>query len=225
MGTLLEWFRTRREAKIIRRVKEHGKKVYNCVVQFREALSLFLNNDMKAAKSAIKKVSQIENECDDIKREMLVELAKGELSPQVRNDLAHLINRLDQVANSANAAARRLRVLKPDYLQPIAEMLLEMVDKSIESAEILRDAIEIEIEGRTEDVDASVTKINYLEHQVDQIHLRILQKLNELDAKDVSPFVALTMYQLIAAIEQISDACEGTADFVKIINLQAAGRS
>ena len=95
MGTLLEWFRTRREAKIIRRVKEHGKKVYNCVVQFREALSLFLNNDMKAAKSAIKKVSQIENECDDIKREMLVELAKGELSPQVRNDLAHIIIQLD----------------------------------------------------------------------------------------------------------------------------------
>ncbi len=225
MGTLLEWFRTRREAKIIRRVKEDAKKVYNCVTQFREALSLFLDGDMKAATKAIKKVSQIENECDNIKREVLTELTKGELSPQVRNDLAHLINRLDQVANSANAGARRLVVLKPEHIKPIADSLLEMVDKSIEGAEVLRDAIEIEIEGQTEKVDASITKINYLEHQVDQIHYKILKQLNDLDAKDISPFVALTIYQLIGAIEQIADACEGTADFVKIINLQATGRS
>ncbi|NVM52116.1 MAG: DUF47 family protein [Candidatus Helarchaeota archaeon] len=222
MGTLLEWFRTRREVKIIRRIKEDGKKVYNCVVQFKDALSLFLKKDMKGAKNAIQKVSNIENECDDLKRELLTELTKGELSPQVRNDLAHLISHLDQVANSANAGARRLGVLKPEHIEPIADMLLEMVDKSIEGAEVLRDTIEIEIEGKTEDVDASITRINYLEHEVDQIHYRILQKLNQLDYKEFSPFVALTMYQLIGAIEQISDACEATADFVKIINLQAA---
>ncbi|NVM27735.1 MAG: DUF47 family protein [Candidatus Helarchaeota archaeon] len=225
MGTLLEWFRGRREAKIIRRIKEDGKKVYECVVQFKEALNLFLNDDLKGAQSAGKKVNKIENECDNLRRELLAELTKGELAPQVRNDLAHLINRLDQVANSANAAARRLVILKPEHVKSIADDLLEMVDKTIEGAEILRDTIEIEIEGKTEHVDASISKINYLEHVVDQIHYRILQKLIEPEYKDFSPFVALTVYQLIGSIEQISDSCENTADFVKIINLQAVRRS
>ncbi|MHA1264006.1 MAG: DUF47 domain-containing protein [Candidatus Helarchaeota archaeon] len=221
MGTLLEWFRTRREAKIIRGIKEHAKKAYNCVVEFKEALTLFLNNDVKGAQQSAKKVNQIENECDNIRRELTSELTKGELSSQVRNDMAHLINRLDYVANSANAAARRLIILKPENLQPIADDLLEMVDKSIEGAEILRDTIELEIEGSTEDVDASVAKINFIEHQVDQIHYKILETLNHLDHKDLSPFVALTIYELIENVEQISDSCESTADFVKIINLQA----
>ncbi|TFG05092.1 MAG: DUF47 family protein [Promethearchaeota archaeon] len=225
MGTLLEWFRSRREAKIIRRIKEDAKKVYNCVVQFKEALMLFLNDDLKGAQAAARKVNRIENECDDIRREVMTELTKGELSPQVRNDMAHLINRLDHVADNANAAARRLVILKPGTLKEIADGLLEMVDKSIEAAEVLRNTIEIEIEGQTENVDHSIAKINYLEHEVDLAHYKVLEKLNQVDYKDISPFVALTVIQLIESIEEISDSCENTADFVKIINLQAVGKS
>jgi predicted phosphate transport protein (TIGR00153 family) len=219
MGTLLEWFRTRREGKIIRRIKEDGKKVYNCVAEFKDALDLFFQGDLKAAKNSIQKVSKIENECDNIRREVLSELARGELSPKVRNDLAHLVNRLDRVANSANAAARHLAILDPAPLKPIADALLEMIDRTLVGAEILRDTIEIEIEGSTEEVDASIQKINRIEHEVDQIHYQILEKLNGLDYKALSPFVALNMYELIENIESISDACEETADFVKIINL------
>ncbi|MHA1650878.1 MAG: DUF47 domain-containing protein, partial [Candidatus Helarchaeota archaeon] len=197
---------------------------YNCVVQFKEALLLFFKNDMKGTKSAIKKVNQIENECDNLRREIMNSLTQGELSPQVRNDLAHLINRLDNVANSANAAARRLGILHPNLLNQIYDLLMEMIDKTILCAEILRDAIEIEIEGAIEEVDKSITKINRIEHEVDHIHYKILEELTKLEYKDLSPFIALNIYELIESIEQISDYCEHTADFVKIINLRAASK-
>jgi uncharacterized protein len=224
MGSLLEWFRSRREAKVIRTIKEHAKKSYNCVVQFKDALSLFFADDLKGAMSSIHKVSQIEHECDELRRQVLYELAKGELSPKVRNDLAHLIGRLDNVANAANAAARRLAILKPEFAQKISDLILEMIDKSILGAEVLRNTIDIEIEGATEEVDSSVLKINQLEHEVDQVHYKLLQELNQPAYNTIPPFVALNIYELIENIERISDSCENTADFVKIINLEAVSK-
>ena len=224
MGSLLEWFRNRREAKVIRTIKEHAKKAYNCVVQFKDSLNLFFEGDLKGAMSSIQKVSQIEHECDDLRRQVLYELAKGEISPKVRNDLAHLIGRLDNVANAANAAARRLSILKPEFAGKIKDLILEMIDKSIMGAETLRNTIEIEIEGATEEVDSSVLKINQLEHEVDQVHYRLLQELNQPAYNQTPPFVALNIYELIENIERISDSCENTADFVKIINLEAVSK-
>ncbi len=178
MGTLLEWFRGRREAKIISRIKEHAKKAYNCVVLFNEALSNFYQGDAKATQASIKKVNQIENECDQIRREIMTSLTKGELSPQVRNDLAHLVGRLDNIANSANAAARRLSILKPNTVtNQISELLQKMVDKTLSCAEVLRDTIEIEIEGTIEEVDSSITRINKLNMR---LTVYITRSLNSL---------------------------------------------
>lgn len=224
MGTLLEWFRNRREAKVIRWIKEDAKKVYNCVTQFKDALMLFFENDLQAASVSIQKVSKIEHEADDLRRKVLFDLAIGELSPKVRNDLAHLIGRLDNVANAANAAARHLAILKPETFPKINDLIIDMVDKSILTAEILRDTIENELEGATEAVDASVLKINQMEHEVDLIHYKILEELNKDDYKDISPFIALNIYEFIENMEDISDSCENTADFVKIINLEAVSK-
>ena len=224
MGNLLEWFRTRREAKVIRWIKEDAKKAYNCVTQFKDALMFFFEDDLKSTLLSIQKVSKIEHECDDLRRKVLFDLAIGELSPKVRNDLAHLINRLDNVANAANAAARHLSILKPEQFPKINELILEMVDKSITTAEILRDTIENELEGATEAVDASVLKINQMEHEVDLIHYKVLEQLTQDDYKDISPFTAINIYEFIENVEDISDSCENTADFVKIINLEAVSK-
>jgi len=224
MGTLLEWFRNRREAKVIRWIKEDAKKVYDCITQFKDALMLFFESDLKSASVSIQKVSKIEHECDDLRRKVLYDLAIGELSPKVRNDLAHLIGRLDNVANAANAAARHLSILKPEQFPKINDLLIEMVDESIATTEILRDTIENELEGATEAVDASVLKINRMEHEVDLIHYKILEELTQDQYKDISPFIALNIYEFIENVEDISDSCENTADFVKIINLEAVSK-
>ena len=224
MGTLKEWFRTRREIKIINRIKDHSKKAYQCVTVFKDALLLFFSDDAKGMKNAVKRVNDIENECDNIRREIMHSLTRGELSPQVRNDLAHLIGRLDDVANSTNAAARHLAILPAGSLREIKDLLIEMVDITISCAEVLRDTIEIEIEGAIEEVDKSIAKINKLEHEVDQIHYKVLEQLNKSEYKDLSPFVALGIYELISCTEQISDNCEATGDFVKMINLRASGK-
>ncbi len=226
MGTLLDWFRSRREQKIINQIKEHAKKAYNCVVLFKDALTSFFAEDMAGAKKMIKRVNQVENECDNLRREIMNALTRGELAPQVRNDLAHLIGRLDNVANSANASARRLGIIQPQPLKIIYDPLLEMVDKTILCAEVLRDTIEIEMKGALEEVNDSITRINKIEHEVDHLHYNVLEKLtNTEDYKDISPFMALNIYELIENIEQISDYCEATADFVKIINLRVAGKT
>ncbi|MFX1294247.1 MAG: DUF47 domain-containing protein [Promethearchaeota archaeon] len=225
MGTLLGWFRGRRVSKVISRIKEHAKKAYNCVVQFKNALILFFSEDIKGTQSSIKKVSNIEHECDNLRREIMNSLTKGELSSQIRNDLAHLINHLDNVANSSNSAARNLAILKSEYLRGIQDNLMEMIDKSILCAEILRDTIEIELEGTIEDVDKSISKINKIEHEVDELHYIILKQLQEIEFKYSSAFIALNVHELIECIEGISDACEATADFVKIINLRAVSKN
>ena len=111
MGSLLEWFSTKREEKVIKRTKEHSKKVYECVYEFQRAIELYCDGKVDKAAKLISRVNQIENEADDIRREVLLLLSKGQMVPQVREDLTHLTKRLDDVANGANAAGRRLQLL------------------------------------------------------------------------------------------------------------------
>ncbi|MFX1449364.1 MAG: TIGR00153 family protein [Promethearchaeota archaeon] len=219
MGTLLDWFRTRREAKIIKGTRLHAKKVYDCAFELNNIVDLFCNGNTKEVPKLVRRISELENEADEIRRTIMLDLTKGELTPGVREDLAHLIKRLDSVANNINASARRFSLLTKDAITPICKELKEMSKITLECVKILGQTIETQLGGSSPVIFDSVARINRLEHEVDQINMQIKTKLLSIE-QSYSPFVAITLYELINVFENITDGAEETADFIKIINVR-----
>ncbi|MHA1145095.1 MAG: TIGR00153 family protein [Candidatus Helarchaeota archaeon] len=227
MGSLLEWFKTKREVKVIKRTKEHSKKVFECVFELNRAIKEYLNKDVKKVENTIKKINQIENEADEIRREILLDLSKGEMVPQVREDLAHLVKRLDDVANGANAAGRRMALLlreqTMDFVKLFEDELLLIMKDTLEGCEILHEAVEQQLESESDSILEMVSKIKKVEHVVDNDRMNILKKILEIERRNdvtIPPFTAIAISDLIECIESISDAAESVGDLIKIINLE-----
>ena len=219
MGTLLDWFRTRREANIIKGTRLHAKKVYNVVFELDNVTKLICKGKTKETPHLIKKISELENEADEIRRKIMMDLSKGELTPGVREDLAHLIKRLDGIANNANGTARRLILLTSDVLSPICEDLIKMSKITLECVKVLHKTIAMQLGGSSPKIFKSIVKINKLEHDVDVINLSIKRKLLQLET-NYSEYVAITIYEMLNFFENISDSAEETAEFIRIINVR-----
>ncbi len=220
MGSLLDWFKTRREVTIIKETREHAKKVYDCTNELNELIILILKKGkLQEIEGKIRRINDIEHECDDIRRKVMLDLTKGELVPSVREDLAHLIKRLDAIANNANAAAKRLGILDLEIFSPISEELKKMSETSLKCIGILHKTIDSQLGHPVSEIYDSINEINRLEHEIDVLNFEIKRKLANI-RPDYSPYKAMLLFKVIDLLESISDFAEETGDFIKIINVR-----
>jgi len=223
MGTLFEWLRSRKEAKIIKKTRMHAKKVHDTILEFKDVIIAIDKKDYKKARLGVKRIDDIENECDDIRREVLVELSKGELAPSIREDLAHLIKRLDDIANHANAFGRRLNLIENfDILSPISKKMLEMTEISLVAVEKVRYLVDELLKEESTKIVELVHEVGKLEHDVDIINYDIKRDLQKIDASNISPFTANIIYEMINRLESISDSAEDVADLIRLLYLERA---
>jgi len=219
MGSLLEWFRIRREVGIIKATRTHAKKVYDCTFELNNLIRIFFEGKTQELPNLIKKVHDLENEADTIRRQIMLDLTKGELTADIREDLGNLIIRLDQVANNANATAKRVSLLTPEVLTPIAEDIQKMSKLTLNCIEILQKTIDKQLGETYQTIFESVSQIKRLEHEIDVINYQIKEKLAKIKP-DYSSYIALLTFELINSLENISDFAEETADFIKLINVR-----
>ena len=199
--------------------KEHSKKVLECVS---ELGNLFANLSIseKEKNKIIDKINKLENDCDNIRRDITVELVQGVLSPHIREDLAHLTKRLDNVADHANATARRSGLFDLKLLEPVKIELLLMITHTIQSVEMLNQLIDSQLGQSKSNINKLVNEINKKEHQVDIDHYKVRSNLNKIDTSRISQFTVIEINTMLEAIEEIADSVEETADYIKILNIE-----
>lgn len=221
MGTLFEWFRSRKEAKIIKKTRAHAKRVYETINELNIVILAIKNSEFDKVKLGVKRIDDVEHECDDIRREILIELSKGELAPSIREDLAHLVKRLDDIANHANAAGRRLNLIENvGILLPISDRMVEMMEITMLAVEKTRMLVDELLEEDSKVIIEIVHEVGKLEHQVDNLNYIIKRDLQKIDFKEISPFTATIVYEMINRMESITDAAEDVADLIRLLYVE-----
>ena len=200
-------------------VKEHAEKVHECVSELKNLFEDF-NISNKDKNRIIEKINKLENECDVIRRSITMELVQGELSPNIREDLAHLIKRLDNVADNANATARRVGLFDLKLLLPVKNDLKIMVKHTIESVKMLKELIENQLGQSKVNINKLINNIHKKEHEVDIDHYKVRMGLPKIDTSNISPFIVIEINTMLESIEFIADSVEETADYIKILNLE-----
>ncbi|MHA1311123.1 MAG: DUF47 domain-containing protein [Candidatus Helarchaeota archaeon] len=219
MSKLIDFFGAKKENEILRLTRSHAMKVYDAVVELESALKKFCKGDIAVSKEIIKKINKIENEADNIRRDLMYKLSKSLLPSNIRENLAHLVKNLDRLANSANGAGRRLSILKPEMIKPICKDLIEMLSDAKECAFLLKNMLLNPAKLKKDELIEEIHKINKQEHVVDIDHLKLHKKLLSIEPPS-NPFIAITIHILIEFIESIADSAEDTADFLRIVYLR-----
>lgn len=179
------------------------------------AVKAAVSGKTEETKSLVASIAKAEKEADAMRRGFMDELSKGELPPVDREDLMHLMKRVDMVADWCREATRLLNVIPMEKIpRSLKEAFVEMVAGLMECAFSLRKSIDKMVDS-PDDALKAADEVERQEEKVDDLHEKA-RMLLAMEA-DMKGGMAVLASQLFEAIETAADSCEDACDQVRII--------
>lgn len=212
------WFAQRRKSKVLEIADRQMTLAIDTVVELEKSINAALKGEQKKATESIERLSATEHEIDELRRIVFEELTRGSLPSKDREDIMHLVKRLDVMADHVKDASRAVLVLlEAKVPKEMWEQFVETAKDLVDCATTLRKAIE---KLGTNPVEATelAKKIDQIEHRVDEKYVKskslLLKHSNKMNAATI-----LLLKDLIEEMEHVADACDDTADYVRILSV------
>jgi predicted phosphate transport protein (TIGR00153 family) len=220
MGSLIEFLKREVALNALEKSINHAKVVQSCVEELGKGLSLLLKDrNPEEAEKVFHQVDVIENNADKLRREIQKDISRGELNPSVRQNLSHLIKRMDDVANCCTGVARRINTVPERFWDQSSketiQIVLEMMDTTILCSNYL-DKILIDLLEERKNLKEYSRQINQYEHKVDLLNIDLRRNL-QLTNYDVNQFTVFTVGNVFDILEAISDSIEGVVDYIMVL--------
>ena len=218
MSELIKWFEKRRETKALATIQRHLALITGIVEDLEKAIMAAIKSEEKEMRICIERVASSEREADALRRKVMDEVSKGELSPVDRADLMDLVKRVDMVADWSRESTRVLGAIPMEHVsRSIKDEFVEMV-KSVKECVVSLQKCVNKMMTKPEEALKAADDVEREEEKVDDIH----EKARTLIGKEDLPKagVAVLVSQLFEAIEMIADACEDTCDQVRVIMIR-----
>jgi predicted phosphate transport protein (TIGR00153 family) len=215
LSELIKWFEKRRETKALATVQRHLILTTEIVADLEMAMGASIRKDEKEKQTSIKRVTNGEKEADRLRRKVMDDVSKGELSPIDRADLMELVKRVDMVADWSRESTRVLTAISMEQVPTaLKDVFMEMVRNVKDCAISLQKCVNKMMTKPKEALQAADT-VERKEEKVDDIHEKARILLGKEDLPTAG--VAVLVSQLFEAIEMIADSCEDACDQVRVI--------
>jgi predicted phosphate transport protein (TIGR00153 family) len=215
LSDLIKWFEKRRETKALATVQRHLALTTEIVEDLEKAAIAAVEHNNEEMRRSIERVTRGEREADTLRRKVMDEISKGELSPIDREDLMGLVKKVDMVADWSRESTRILGATPMELVpKPIKTELLEMVRSVKECTRSLQKCVN-KMMTKPEEALQAADVVEREEEKTDDIHERARILIGNEDIPKAG--VAVLISQLFEAIEMIADSCEDACDQVRII--------
>lgn len=215
---LEEWLKDRRKAKSLELLASHAEKVFQVVNELLNITRASMDAQADEVGTTYARQDQMEKEADFLRRKVMDEIARSELSPDMKKYFMELSKEVDMVADYAHGAGRILTFLPLSGLkQGIREKIWEMCNKTRECALSLKDALAA---LASMDYDKAILlsdKVEEDEKQVDMLYAQARKTLLGDEYSDVDPRIILFLSEFLKAIEETCDRCEDSIDHFRVL--------
>lgn len=213
--SLMDWFGKRRESLVMRQLRNHALKVYDTISELNIATESVSNEDPNRALDAIKRVLLSEKAADNLEESISEELSKGDLNSRQREDLLHMVRRMDYGADWAKEAAMNLNLIveaKVKVPRSLWIHYLDMTGMLKEAAYHLKEAVECL--GKDErSVLNHWRHVEEIEHDLDE---KYFQTKKEILFADMDTRAIFLMRDILHGMENSADSCKDAADTIHI---------
>jgi predicted phosphate transport protein (TIGR00153 family) len=199
---------------------KHAQIVQECVRNLDAGLQILLKDkDGEKSHELFHKVDVLERDADTLRRKIQRHISKGELNPSVRQNLSHLIKRMDDVANCCTGVARRINTIPMKFWEESSgetiDLILEMMKNTVECVEFL-DKLVLDLLEERKHIKEYANRINQFEHTVDLLNIKLRKNLQET-SYSVNFFTIFTAGNVFDILEAISDSIEAVADYILVL--------
>jgi len=196
----------------IANIQEHMNVAADCASELIGFFDAVMAEDWDKALSLAGKVAELEEQADDIKREIRLNLPRSLFMPVSRSDLLELLRMQDRIPNLAKDIAglmvgRQMKI--PAALQEeFRNYAAHSVSATQQAKQVLSEfdeLVETGFSGReTELIETTIKKLDQVEHEADLIQIQVRSKLFSME-KELDPVDVMFLYRLIEWIGDLSD--------------------
>jgi len=174
--------------------------------------------DKVTAKTTIERLFRVEEEIDDLRRSVFEELTKRSLSAREREDVMHLVKRLDVMADYVKDSARNVLVLlDADVPKEVWQAFYEMSANIVSTAAVLRESLR-SLGDNPSKARAMSEKVEDEENKVDKKQLEIKSLMLKYGTK-MNPSALLFLKDLLDSMEEAADSCADTGDYIRVLTV------
>ncbi len=214
---LLDWLSRRREINVVKMIQDHLRLSTECAEEIAHATKKMIAGDREGAMLNILRLNSKEKEADMLRAAIMNELSKGEFSPNQRDDLMHLVKRVDMIADYARSAGRSLTLLSLDkYSEKVKEISILFVEKTLDCVNMLRKSVQ-SLTVSVADTIKYCDQVERIEEEVDEIHANARGILKDIPSSAMNTGEFIVLSDFFNALEMIDDYCEDSADMIRLI--------
>jgi predicted phosphate transport protein (TIGR00153 family) len=212
------WFEKRRKTKGLELAHEQITKAFDTVTWLHKAIKSFSEGNLSESKKYIENLYKAEEEVDRLRTDVFMELSKGAaLVADYREDLLHLVKRLDTLADHTKDAARCLEMLaETEIPDELCQKTVFMASKLVETAQTLRNSIE-KISSEPAEAIEQAKRVGEIEHVIDEEYLKTKSLFVKYGSK-INCGAMVIFDDLIEFIEHAADMCADTADYILVLS-------
>ncbi len=195
-------------------VEEHLRGVEATLGAMRNAVEAYLAGEgwEKLEEHAVH-VHRQESRADDARKTAEVQLVRGALLVGARRNLLDILDALDLVANSAEAAVDFLvyqRVAVPLIIHPL---LRDFLQGLVEEWCLLREAMQSFLLGKAQEAVRLCEEVDHQESRLDELHKRLTLRLFSTDLPLVEKMQAR---DFVDRLEACANAMEDVSDLLTV---------
>jgi predicted phosphate transport protein (TIGR00153 family) len=213
-----KWFTQRRKSKVLELADRQLALAIETVNDLENSIAAASKKNAGDARKHIDRLFQTEEEVDAVRRTIFEESTRGSLPLNDREDLMHLVKRLDVMADHVKDSGRSvLLLLEVNLPKELWDAYEEMAKDLVECAKVLKSSIE-KLGSDPAEARILSQKVDDVEKKADEKYLKIKGLLLKSD-KFVTPSSLLLLKDLVESMEQVADSCDDTADYVRILTI------
>ncbi|MEE4246929.1 MAG: TIGR00153 family protein [Kangiellaceae bacterium] len=198
-----------------RPLQGHIDKVHQCVSQLSAFFDAIYAENWSEVEAKQVIISELENDADNLKKEIRLRLPEGIFLPVARVDLLALVSDQDKLANKAKDIAGLMtgrRMTIPQSMQTIVTTYLDRsIDASAQAHKAvheLDELVETGFRGREADlVESMISELDSIENDTDDLQREVRSELFAIES-ELPPVDVVFLYKIIDLIGDISDKAE-----------------
>jgi predicted phosphate transport protein (TIGR00153 family) len=199
----------------VRPLEQHMDLAYRCAKKLRPFFDAVIAKDHKRMAEVRNQIKTLENEADNLKKDIRLNMPKSLFMPVPREDLLELLLVQDKIANRTKDVSGVIMGRRMEIPDAIADKFVEFVESNIDAAKQARKSVrELDelftagFKGAEVDLVAHlIEELDAIETHTDEQQTKIRAALFEIE-KTLDPIDAVFLYEVIQLTGEIADMAE-----------------
>jgi predicted phosphate transport protein (TIGR00153 family) len=205
-------------------LEEHMSKVHASVKRLAPFFDAVLKQDWLQVEKLQKEIAHLENEADDMKRDLRLHLPKGLFMPVSRSDLLELLTVQDRLANKAKDIAGMVLGRKMLFPESISALFMEFLKRCIDASHQadtaiheLDEVLETSFSGNeVKLVEDMIAELSRIERDTDEKQIELRHIVFGLEDQ-LSPVNVMFIYKIIEWTGDLADRAQDIGDRLQIL--------